>query len=172
MICPSACPGKRCSLTAELLAGRAVAPLLRQRAKGHRGASGNFPDVTLVLTSFPVRDNEHHVGEMTANIGSGKSRRAQVIRTSGSVNSICVKHINSVIVSTRILASIIFGRANRGLLAEAPATEETAASHATGTQRRSASALAAIRRRTVPIGPGARTGLVRRDGGSGADRLR
>ena len=51
---------------------------------------------------------------------SGKSGRALVIRTSRSVSSIRVRCISSIIVSTRILASIVFGRANRGLLAEAP----------------------------------------------------
>lgn len=40
-------------------------------------------------------------------------------------------------------------RANRGLLAEASATEEAGASLATGTKWRSASALAPISRRTV-----------------------
>src|SRR5258708_39795227 len=39
---------------------------------------------------------------------------------SRSVSSIRVKRISSIIVSTRIGASIVFGRANRGLLAGAP----------------------------------------------------
>src|SRR5713101_5575129 len=51
---------------------------------------------------------------------SGMSGRALVIRTSRSVSSIRVRRISSLIDSTRILASIVFGRANRGLLAEAP----------------------------------------------------
>jgi hypothetical protein len=45
-----------------------------------------------------------------------------------------------------------FDRANRGLLTEATATETTAASLATGTKRRSDSAIAAMSRRTVRHG--------------------
>ena len=45
---------------------------------------------------------------------------ALVIRTSRSISSIRVRRISSLIDSTRIVASIVFGRANRGLLAEAP----------------------------------------------------
>src|SRR5258708_4288203 len=51
---------------------------------------------------------------------SGKSGRAWLIRTSRSISSIRVRRINSLIDSTRIVASIVFVRANRGLLAEAP----------------------------------------------------
>src|SRR3984885_15472284 len=45
-----------------------------------------------------------------------------------------------------------FDRANRGLLTEATATETAAASLATGTKRRSDSAIAAMSRRTVRHG--------------------
>ena len=48
------------------------------------------------------------------------SGRALVIRTSRSISSIRVRRISSLIDSTRIVASIVFDRANRGLLAEAP----------------------------------------------------
>jgi hypothetical protein len=51
---------------------------------------------------------------------SGSSGRALVIRTSRSLSSIHVRRISSIIVSTRIVACIVFDRANRGLLAEAP----------------------------------------------------
>jgi hypothetical protein len=47
------------------------------------------------------------------------SGRALVIRTSRSVSSTRVRRISSLIYSTRIVSSISFGRANRGLLAEA-----------------------------------------------------
>jgi len=53
---------------------------------------------------------------------------------------------------TRIVFLHRFDRANRGLLTEATATETAGASLATGTKRRSASALAAISRRTAPNG--------------------
>src|SRR5258708_16178121 len=53
--------------------------------------------------------------------------------------SILARRISSLIDSTRIVASIVFGRANRGLLAEARCSGEAAASLATGTKRRSAS---------------------------------
>src|SRR5215467_14335402 len=51
---------------------------------------------------------------------SGNSGRASVIRVSKLVSSNRVRRISSHIVSTRIGTSIRFGRANRGLLAEAP----------------------------------------------------
>jgi hypothetical protein len=51
-----------------------------------------------------------------------------------------------------LLPPSVFDRADRGLLVEATATEEAAASLATETERRSASALAAMSRRTVPNG--------------------
>src|ERR1700730_15657513 len=51
---------------------------------------------------------------------SGKSGSRLVIRASRSQSSILDRRISSLIVSTRIVASIVFDRANRGLLAEAP----------------------------------------------------
>ena len=67
-----------------------------------------------------------------------------VIRAARSQSSIFAMRISSIIVSTRIVSSIIFDRANHGLLVEALAPEEAAASLATGTKKRSASALAAL----------------------------
>jgi hypothetical protein len=53
-------------------------------------------------------------------------------------SSVRVRRNSSVSVSTRIVSSIVFDRANRGLLTEASATKEAGASLATGTKRRSA----------------------------------
>jgi hypothetical protein len=51
---------------------------------------------------------------------SGKSSSLFVIHASKSQSSIFDRRISSHIVSTRIETSIVFDRANRGLLAEAP----------------------------------------------------
>jgi hypothetical protein len=64
-----------------------------------------------------------------------------VIRAAKSQSSIRVICISSNIVSTCIIFSIKFDRDNRGLLTEAHAPEEAAASLATGTKRRSAKEL-------------------------------
>jgi hypothetical protein len=64
-----------------------------------------------------------------------------VIRAAKSQSSIRVICISSSIDSTRIIFSIKFDRNNRGLLTEASAQEEAAASLANGTKRRSAKEL-------------------------------
>jgi hypothetical protein len=76
-----------------------------------------------------------------ASEASEKSGRAFVIRAAKSQSSIRVICISSNIVSTRIIFSIKFDRDNRGLLTEASAKEEAAASLANGTKRRSAKEL-------------------------------
>src|ERR1700733_13949034 len=67
-----------------------------------------------------------------------------VIRAARSNSSVRDRHINSVKLRTRIVFHRRFDRANRGLLTVATATETAGASPATGTKRRSASALAAM----------------------------
>ena len=63
------------------------------------------------------------------------------------------RRISSVIVSTRIVSSIVFiGRANRGLVTVAKATEAAAASRAT-TKRRSASHLQLLPGLGLPLAP-------------------
>jgi hypothetical protein len=84
-----------------------------------------------------------------AGDASGNPGRMFVIRARRSQSSIFDMRISSIIVSTLIVSSTFSDRANRGLLVEAPATEEAAASLATGTKRRSALALAAMSRRTA-----------------------
>src|ERR1700679_2266474 len=75
-----------------------------------------------------------------------------VTRAARSNSSVRDRRISSVKSRTRIVFLHRIDRANRGLLTEATATETAGASPATGTKRRSASALAAISRRTAPNG--------------------
>jgi hypothetical protein len=83
-----------------------------------------------------------------------------VIRAARSKSSLRDSRVSSVKVRTRIVFLRRFDRANRGLLTEATATETAAASRATGTKRRSASALAAMQPVNGATWPGRRTGLV------------
>jgi hypothetical protein len=84
---------------------------------------------------------------------TGKSGRALVIRTSRLVSSLRVSCISSKIDNARMISSVVFDRAIRGLLAEAlSAGRRRAASRATATKRRSASALATISRRMARNG--------------------
>jgi hypothetical protein len=76
------------------------------------------------LNRLPVRS-----GEL-----SGKFDSAIVTWVLRPQSSLRVCRINSDRVSTRIVSSIIFDRANRGLLMEALAPEEAGASLATGTK--------------------------------------
>src|SRR5712672_1441606 len=108
------------------------------------------------------------------------SGRALVIRTSRSISSIRVRRISSLIDSTRIVASIVFDRANRGLLAEAHGDggggciacnrneeEECFLCRTPLSMRGKAEALAAISRRTVRNGRKQGRDWCVGDGGSG-----
>src|SRR5262249_28629138 len=104
----------------------------------------------------------HHVVRAPFAYGGFRSKRRKrylggLPRSAGSRSiSRPSDRISSIVVSTRIVASIVFGHANHGLLAEAPCDGEPAAPRATATKRRSASASADER----CYWPEARTGLV------------
>src|SRR5258708_29733812 len=102
---------------------------------------------------------------------SGRSGRALVIRTSRSVSSIRVRRISSIIVSTRIVASIIFGRANRGLLAGGPCSGGGGCIACDRNEEKECVSTCGHQATNGANWPEARTGLVWGNGGAGADRL-